>query len=53
MRALPSVGDWLVDADQAAGVLGMTGGATRKTAARVTIPPERVGRRLRFGYSHG
>ena len=51
LRALPIGGDRLVDADEAATVLGMTGGAVRKAAARGTIPTERVGRRLRFRLS--
>ena len=51
LRALPAGGDRLVDADEAAEVLGMTGGAVRKAAARGTIPAERIGRRLRFRLS--
>jgi excisionase family DNA binding protein len=51
LRALPIGGDRLVDAEEAAGVLGMTVGAVRKAAARGTIPTERVGRRLRFRLS--
>ena len=51
LRALPVGGDRLVDAGEAAEVLGMTGAAVRKAAARGTIPAERIGRRLRFRLS--
>lgn len=47
LRTLPLGVDRLVDADEAAELLGMTGGAIRKAAARGTIPAERIGRRLR------
>jgi hypothetical protein len=47
----PMGGDRLIDADEAATVLGMTGAAVRKAAARGTIPTERLGRRLRFRLS--
>jgi excisionase family DNA binding protein len=51
MQALPMGGDRLVDADEAARILGMTVAAIRKAAARGTLPTERVGRRLRFRLS--
>jgi len=51
LRAFPIGGDRLVDADEAAAVLGMTSTALRKAAARGTIPAERIGRRLRFRLS--
>ena len=51
LRTLPIGGDRLVDADEAAAVLGMSGSAVRKAAARGTIPAERIGRRLRFRLS--
>jgi excisionase family DNA binding protein len=40
--------DQLLDAEQAATLLGMSVGALRKAAARGTIKSVRVGRRLRF-----
>jgi excisionase family DNA binding protein len=51
LRVLPIGPDRLVDADEAAELLGMTCGAIRKAAARGTIPTERIGRRLRFRLS--
>ena len=51
LRTQPLGGDRLVDAEEAAQVLGMTSAAVRKAAARGTIPVERVGRRLRFRLS--
>lgn len=51
LRTLPVGGDRFVNAEEAAEVLGMTGAAVRKAAARGTIPAERIGRRLRFRLS--
>jgi excisionase family DNA binding protein len=51
LRMLPLGGDRLVDAEEAAEILGMTTAAVRKAAMRRTIPAERVGRRLRFRLS--
>jgi excisionase family DNA binding protein len=48
---LPAGADRLVDADEAATVLGMTPMAVRKAATRGTLPAERLGRRLRFRLS--
>ena len=51
LRTQPFGGDRLVDAEEAAQVLGMTSAAVRKAAARGTLTAERIGRRLRFRLS--
>jgi hypothetical protein len=48
LEATVSEPDRLVDADEAAGILGMSVAAVRKAALRGTLPCQRVGRRLRF-----
>ena len=51
LGAFPAGNDRLVDADEAAQVLGMTPMAVRKAATRGSLPAERLGRRLRFRLS--
>jgi excisionase family DNA binding protein len=41
-------GENLVDAEEAAKILGMTLAAVRKAATRGTLPCHRLGRRIRF-----
>jgi hypothetical protein len=43
LEATVSEPDRLVDADEAAGILGMSVGAVRKAALRGTLPCQRVG----------